>query len=609
MEQRTSFGAGRGGLRASEPWRWLPVVPAVVALLVLLAQARSLTHALYLNADTASAAVISSLMGGAPAHSVVTLGNYPWYEPMWLMLASRPLPAHRAMWLGGPFVLTAAAFLIVSWAGWRTFGAWVAAMTLALLVCTSHGMREVLFTPNWHGALVLHSAVLGATLVFVKRHWERMSTGRRLSLGVGVALVTAAGETDRLLIATGVIPFVLAALFGWWQTRAVAQRQIALFATGTAIAGIAAGELAGGAMRSAGVVPSPLHLTLGVTNVAHNLDLLVKGLAYLGGGYVLRGDGDSAALASGALVLTATIVVLAWLCVKSAGHRHGSAGHPHESAGHPHESAGHPHESAGHDSGEAAREAHTTFWGLAITATCAAFLFSSAPTDVLSARYLGVAFVGILALLPVAARSRSWTRGLLAGGASLYAVLAVGHVLSDGVGGYGTGPSQALAGEVERYVAASGATHGYAEYQDAAVLTWETRLHIRVYPVMSCGEGLCPFYLHTISSWYTPAQTGRSFLVTDSSPALIPLRSPPSNLGPPASKASFGPLTVYIYNRWPSLSSAVAYNHLPSLSSTAASASVRPGRACAGAACIRAPASGCACDACRRGSCAPAGRS
>ena len=507
---------------------WIPAGLVLVALGVLASQAREMVKALYLNADTASAPVISSLMGGVGSHNAVTLGNYPWYESMWFMLATRSLPAHRVIWVAAPFVLTAAAVLIIAWCTWRTVGFASAWLVLVPLACVSHGLREIFFTPNWHGALVLHAAVLGAALVVLNLRWPGMSVVQRWGFGVALALFTAAGETDRLLLITSLVPFVGASLVLWWWSQTRLQRQMFMFSAATAMAAVIGGEVATRAMRHAGVVSSPFHIRVDFSAFAQNGKLLVNGMSYLGGGYTLAGDRGIPVVASAVLMLTACALVLLWVCVKAVSLAR---------------------RTLSYDARCAARSAHIIFWSLAIACTCGVFLFTTAPSDVLSARYLTTAFVAVIVLLPIAAGSRLWSKGALTLGVAAYAVLSISQLLSDGVGVYGTGPSQALAGDVLHYVREQGATQGYAEYQDAAVIAWETRLQVHAYPVETCANttSLCPFYLHTVASWYVPARRSRSFVITDASPALIPVTTTPSSLGSPISHASFGYLTVWIY--------------------------------------------------------------
>jgi hypothetical protein len=502
-----------------------PLMLACCAVGVLLLQAPDLVRGLYLNADTASAPVISALMRTPGPHQLVTLGNYAWYEPLWFMSVTRRLPGSHAIWIAAPFIWFAIALALVAWAAGRSYGRWAALAAVTPMVCVSRGLREIVFTPDWHGALVLHSAVLLTTVVLLYRKWSELSIARRAALGSVVTVITAVGETDRLLLVTAILPFVGTALLLWLLDRSKTRREVAIFALVVGVAGAALGELASRQMRIAGVVTAAYNLNFDLASAGRNATLLLKSTAYLGGGYDAAGHSGPIENILGALVLAAAALAALWICIFALPVARAFASRPD-------------------------RAGYVLFLGLSVLCTCTVFVFSTAPTDVLSARYVAVPFLDILALLPVIAWRATWRRLLLAAWLSLFATFSVGQLLSGGIGVYGTGPTQQEASALERYVASQGATHGYAEYQDAAVLTWETRMRMPTYPVLACpgGASVCPFFLHTISSWYAPGDS-RSFLVVDSAPTAIPVAGRPANLGTPVSSATFGVLTVYIYAR------------------------------------------------------------
>src|SRR3954452_16686128 len=79
-------------------WGLLPFVAAGIYLLVVLLQLGPLLGWAFHNSDAAAGPVIGSLIGDAPANRDVWLGNYPWYESLWFMAATKGLPAHRQIW-------------------------------------------------------------------------------------------------------------------------------------------------------------------------------------------------------------------------------------------------------------------------------------------------------------------------------------------------------------------------------------------------------------------------------------------------------------------------------------------------------------------------------
>ena len=108
-------------------------------------------------------------------------------------------------------------------------------------------------------------------------------------------------------------------------------------------------------------------------------------------------------------------------------------------------------------------------------------------------------------------------------------------------------PPTELAKRVAAIAAANHVSTGYAGYWDAAPITWAAHFRVRVYPVSVCDRGahLCPFDLHTISSWYTPRPGVRSFLLTD--PRLRLVTAPTPRLGRPAAVYHVGRLVMYVY--------------------------------------------------------------
>ena len=80
-------------------WAWLPVGVALVYVLLLLGEAKSLVQAIYFSADVSSGPMIAELSDQAPSGSEVVLGNFPWYEAYWFETLTRWVPAHR-QWPG-----------------------------------------------------------------------------------------------------------------------------------------------------------------------------------------------------------------------------------------------------------------------------------------------------------------------------------------------------------------------------------------------------------------------------------------------------------------------------------------------------------------------------
>src|ERR1700728_957706 len=100
------------GARAADDFTtWLARIAVVVGglnVVVLLAQARSTIHQLELNADYSMSLMLPALSGHAPAGSVITLGNHPFYEAWWFERATIGLPHFRFIWEAAPFAVEGA---------------------------------------------------------------------------------------------------------------------------------------------------------------------------------------------------------------------------------------------------------------------------------------------------------------------------------------------------------------------------------------------------------------------------------------------------------------------------------------------------------------------
>jgi hypothetical protein len=526
-------GLGRSGLAAA--------VLAAIGLLVLLLQARALISALYLNPDYASAPVIASLLGDAPDDRVVTLGNYPWYESLWVLQATEWLPGHRQIWQGIPFVVGLATIALLVWSSARTFGPWTAAMTAAVLAATSAGLRPVLFTLNAHGGAVMHAAVLGVALVALA---SRRASSRRVLLATGAALAafTAVGETDRLLLLTGILPFALAPLVAWWLTGHMTYRRLAIFAVAVSAAATLGGELLTAAMHHDDIVPLPSFVLrfAAAGDLVPHLQMLFDSMAYLGGGRFFGEDIDGKGLidlVSGGAAIAGLVAVLfagtRWTLRRLA-EQPVAAEAPDPPAT------------------ERSRTVFVLFWGLSLLLTVTAFVVTSVPVDAGSSRYVVIAFVAVAMLLPPLALHAPRARPLLVVGVLAFAVSVIGRHVVDGVEDFGSGPRQADAGGVARYLRSQDVRTGYAGYQDAPVITWASRNDLQVYPLYtdpSCTTGpLCPFPLHSISSWYTPRPNTRTFLITHPPGNYTQVGAPPPAFGKPVTSRAFGALGVYIYD-------------------------------------------------------------
>lgn len=520
-------------LRSADPLSLVLGAVAAVSVLALVAVLASVIPALYLNPDIAAAPVITSLMAHAPAGSVVTLGNYPWYEPLWLMEATRSLPAHRQIWEALPIIGSLLAIALIVWAARRAIGGWAALCTGAVLVATSAATRFVLLTPSAHWPNVLHLAVLAAALVFLNGRRTRPSTGMLVTGGTALALFTAAGATDTLFLVDGVVPFVLTGWICWWRTGHRVQRRIAVLSSAVGVGGLVGGLLLRALMRHDHVIPTPFFhpAFIATGSVGRNVENLLESFVANGGGnFFGAAFGVLSVLAFVAAALTfaagVRVVLGCWRAAPSLAGRVERV-----------------------TPRRAAEEAWLIFWGTTILVTCIAFVVTNLPDGISSSRYLMAVYFGVAALLPALLGRAARARALATAAVAVFALISVVTLASEGRGAYGTPLSGSDVAAFTSYAESSGLTAGYADYSTAPALSWATGLKVDVFPVAPCGSTVCPYYLNTISSWYVPRSGARTFLIVDAATqgSYLAVKEAPGAFGKPVSTEQFGDLTVYVY--------------------------------------------------------------
>jgi len=529
--------------RRLPPWL-LPGAVGLVGLtnlVVLAAQAPALVRSLYLNADNASALVLPALASHAPAGSVVNLGNHAWYEPWWFMRASVGLADYRRLWEAAPFVFVLLGFAVVSLCAWWALGRLAGLLCAVALVAASETLREILYIPESHGAIVLHVGVLCAALLGVYRSARADRLGPAVLLGVGVPLVifTGAGLTDQLLLIGGLGPFVLAPLVCWWRFRSAAWRSVSAFALVTGGLSGLLGLLLTHIMQDNGVVHAPFPIDFVSSEaILVNLGNLLATVAGLGGG------GFFGAPASGSNLLTFIAGALTLLAFAAVGRALWRWSRPYRRR-----ETGTSAEPRSSQAG--LRELFVAYWGLTLVLVVAVFALTSVSGATNNGRYLIAAWVAVAALLGILATSPPARTALLLA-VGLFGLLNVHAELATGVTPAGVGPNQRMAGEIEHYALAHGASVGYSGYWDAAPVTWETSLRVKVRPVAACNvpAGLCPYFNNNISTWYAARPGIRSFLLTDSRPNIPgAIGGPPASLGSALSHTELGEgFSIYVYD-------------------------------------------------------------
>ncbi len=503
-----------------------------MSALAVVVQMPRIIAALYTNGDVASAPVIGALISGAPSGRTVLLGQYPWYESLWMMDLTRSLPGHREIWEAAPILFTAGAYVLVVVATWWCFGRTRALLLAALLLSTTVGLRAVVFTLDFHGEVVVHACVLAVSLTVVLGA-ERLSGWAVAALAVLVGVFTAMGvASDEIVLVGALLPMLLTGVVMWARRPQARERRAALFTVGVCAIAVLAGELAALAMRHDRVVAAPFPLFfVALGRVLANVEIFAAAFTNLAGGDFFgakAGGTGYLTLAAGLLALASLAVAARWMWRRAAG-----LGAPavEESAR------------------AAAGTAFVLFWSLLLVCSTAGFLLTSTPVDATSARYIAADFVAVAALLVcLAPLHRPIVHGALVAGITIFSALTLYFNVTHATGAPSSYPTAKTVAEVEHYLLEHHATRGYAPYEDAADITWGSYLRIQAYPIERCTTplGVCPMGLHQISTWYQPTGASTTFLLTDASQVgNIPIPDP---FGTPVAQAGFGPISIYIYN-------------------------------------------------------------
>jgi hypothetical protein len=519
-----------GGLGASGT---AAIVVATIALVVFALQITALVRALFRNPDIASMPHLVTLLAGTPGDRTVTLANAPEYESLSILRATLDWPGHRLVWQALPFVLAGVGLLVLARTVRRTWGPWCAAMAVTTLAVTAEGLRMTLFGINAHAFTLLSVIVLGAVVVGFARRPPR-SAARWVLSGVALVAVVAPGVPDLLLMLTGIVPFTIAGLGTWWLVGR-AQRRLGIFTAAVSAAATVLGLIFAAAMRADDIAPTA---TFGVRfattdQLQHNISLTLDGLAYLGGGHVFGervGLGSLLGVVVGGAVIGGFGAGL-WFTIARVRSSVRRRGRP--------------------DLGRPDQLAFLLFWGAALVLSLVSFLGSDLPQSAATGRYLIPAFYGVAVLLPTLAVGSARGRAYVAVGVLAFSVGVLARHIVEGPEEFGSGPTPAEIAAVDDFVAAQNAAVGYAGYQDAGVLTWETHGRLKVFPIYAgfgCRRETCRFPIMSVSSWYTERSRVRSFVVLHAPGTYTQLATLPQGAGRPIASAQFDRLAVYVYD-------------------------------------------------------------
>jgi hypothetical protein len=460
-----------------------------------------------------------------------------WYSTLLFELATRWLPLHRQLWEAAPYAMALVSVALISWAAWRVAGRWAAAITGVLLLCAGPQTLTLLFSLNDHSTTWFSLALLAATLILFHAPpaWLRSWRAALVVLVVGI-IVGANAASDLLLLAAGVAPLLIAAAASWAlrPARATARAWWWMLAV-SAVMAVSYWLTHWYAHRETVVTPpSVIHNRFAAAEaLSGNFKLWWQSLMVLGDGDffgLTLGLTSALQLLCGLLTLLAVALVarLTWresrsaLALRGAGPRL-----PPERAA-------------------AARIAWCSFWGSSALLLSASFVFSSNPLDISSSRYLLGVIYAAAALLPLVGGGRLLARAAIVIATCAFAFTGVLSLLENQASNPAAAKAEyALYNQVAKLAASKRLQVGYADYWDAAPLMWDTHFRLRAYPVQDCGGHLCWFYLHMITSWYTPRPRVHTFLLSNTAQPVP--AEPIKELGAPSATYQLGTITMYVY--------------------------------------------------------------
>ena len=507
---------------------WLALAANTVFGVWLLLRLGSIQDSFYRNSDNSSALVLAEFLDERGSGDVV-LGDYFWLEPLYALHLTRWLPAHREIWEAAPFAIYAVTLTLVGWTVGRSVSTRMGLIVTLAMAAPAPLVLEYLTSPSAHAHSLVHAVILAAFLITSPRvaAWGRSRAGL---WAVGLAITLAPGAaSDPILLVGGVLPFLFAVGLGFWLR--LLSGGIAILAATACLAGTGAGLLLAEVAKQGGIRPSGLSFPLASPEHAlENAWRFVEAVALFVHGRL--GDAaipGNASIPDGfdVILVIGTAVALPILGIAVIRSAPALLRDPGRSAG---------------------QRLLFIYWGVAVAALAAAFIGSSAPIDIGSARYLLIAWPALLTLAAIVFRQRA-----LAGLAVLAAVTGVLGCIELARDGYRL-PIEYSNNDVvrlERFVDANRLDHGYSSYEYAAAITRLTDFRVRLYPVADCGrddDKRCPSLEHQMDAWYEGKPGVRTFYVFNPTTTFRAIGPPPTRWGEPAQETRIGPFRLFTYD-------------------------------------------------------------
>lgn len=498
--------------------QWLPLAVIAAYAVVFAARLPRTIATLYANADVASGPVLALLAGTQGPGQQVVLGNYPWYEALWLQQGLHALGAGLGVLAGAPFVAGLATAALVAWAT-AVVGGSVRVGALAAIAILAGGPEAWTFLGSWtsHGLTWLHVALLGAFLVWVASRDKGAST--LLIAGIVGLSTGVAAASDSILFVAGIVPLVVGTVSARRQRVTV---PVAVCLTATII-GLICTRVIAANVGVTGADTFPIEAA-GISDLPQNFSNVMGALAVLSNGRALASSDPFSPASTGpaiglGIVAALTAVVVAIRVARFRG-----------------------------PTGSSVR-AHVSFWCSSAVATVAAVLFTTVSENATCARYLFGVVMALAALAPLGARTLG-ARAAAGLVTALFAAAGVAMLLgplfvTDGA----RAPTRSDARALTQLARSQRIGATYAGYWTAMPISFKSDLELPVRSLEVCNAHarVCPFELHKLSSWYVPRRRTRSMLIADPRILAFSVSVLDPRLGRPEQVVRVGGLTVAIF--------------------------------------------------------------
>ncbi|HXA55737.1 MAG TPA: hypothetical protein VNV37_12770 [Solirubrobacteraceae bacterium] len=517
----------------AEWWAWSFVPLCALYMVFALAHLDHMLVNTYGSSDVSSAPVLGELYPGRLVGHVV-LAILPFYSTLLFEDATRWLPAHRAVWEVGPYILALVSIALMSWATWRVAGRWAAALTAAILLCAGPTVLEYMLWLNDHATSWYSLALLAAFLVLVNEHGERIGWPglAALTLVVGV-IVGVNAASDTLLLLAGLLPLLFAGV-GAWMLGTGARAARTMGCSLAAAAAIAMSAVATTSiMHAGGILRGELTLRFATEeSISSNLRSWWESIATLANGSFFGAAVSFTsvmALICAAISIGAVLLIPRFTWLQLADWR------------------------AREDPVEDRAAAYMMFWTASAVCLSISFVLSGTTDGTGTNRYLVGLVYAVAAIVPLLARRASVkVRAVIVAGACVYLLNSFVALADSGFinAPSDQGPSPQVAADVARVGERLHAIHGFALYWDASSITWRSNFRVVVAPIVGCENpnypgALCAGPYNYLQQWYR-IWPYRTFVLTDSSGADDVWQNP--KLGPTIATYHFGTVTMYVYN-------------------------------------------------------------